>query len=93
MKGTPLCSPNRCRCSGKRADSDQSNLLAKYAAAVGKISLGKYSDAIDKLEDISDKATALADAPKAKLDDATAINEAVSAAIWCVGELPPLEEE
>ncbi len=69
----------------KNADMDESNLLAKLEAAGAKVALDKYSDAVDKLEDISDKATALANAPKAKLDDATGINGAVAAAIACVG--------
>lgn len=63
---------------------DQSNLLVKLDAANAKITLLKYSDAVDKLVDISDAATALANAAKPKLDDATEINHAVSAAITCV---------
>jgi len=58
------------------------------AISIRKVSLGKYSDAVDKLEDISDKATQLAIAtPKSKLDDATAINIAVTDAIGCVAAL------
>lgn len=72
---------------GKKAGTDESNLDAKLDAAAAKIALQKYSDAIDKLENISDTATALAGAPKPKLDDATGINSAVSAAITCVGGL------
>jgi len=72
---------------GNRAEMDRTNMLAKLDAADAKVDLGKFSDAIDKLMDISDKATALADAPKAKLDDASGINTAVSAAIACVGKL------
>lgn len=68
---------------------DQSNLLAKLRAADAKVDLGKYSDAIDKLTDISDKATALANAKKQKLDpeDAVVINDAVGVAIACGGAL------
>jgi len=73
--------------SGNRAATNQSNLLAKLEAADAKIGLGKNDGAIDKLMDISDKATAWAGARKAKLDDATDINNAVANAIACVGGL------
>ena len=72
---------------GRRAEMDETNLLAKVEAAESKVALDKYSDAIDKLLDVSDTATALADAPKPKLDDATGINNAVTVAIDCVGSL------
>jgi len=72
---------------GRKAVTDESNLVAKLDAAAAKIALQKYSDAIDKLENISDTATALAGATKPKLEDATGINSAVSAAITCVGGL------
>ncbi|HJV26570.1 MAG TPA: hypothetical protein VJ673_12855 [Aromatoleum sp.] len=72
---------------GKNASGDQGNLLAKLDAAAAKILLQKYADAIDKLEDVSNTATALAGASKPKLDDATAINSSVRAAIGCVGSL------
>jgi hypothetical protein len=72
---------------GNKATTEESNLLAKLEAAHAKILLGKFSDAVDKLQDISDRATALADAPKPKLEDATGINGAVVDAIACVGAL------
>ncbi len=72
---------------GQNAATDQSNLLAKLEAAGAKVRDSKFSDAVDKLDDLSDKATALAGAPKPKLADATAINMAVVAAINCVGKL------
>ena len=72
---------------GQRATTDQSNLLAKLEAAEAKVQLGKFSDAVDKLTDISDKATELANASKPKLADATGINSAVASAIACVGRL------
>ncbi len=72
---------------GRKATTDQSNLLAKLDAANAKISQAKYGDAIDKLMDISDTATALAGATKPKLEDATTINNAVAAAVSCVGLL------
>lgn len=72
---------------GPRANTDKSNLLAKLDAADAKVDLGKFSDAVDKLGEISDKATELANAPKPKLADATGINTAVSDAIACVGRL------
>ena len=75
---------------GKRAATSESNLQAKLEAADAKVSLDKFSDAVDKLMNISDTATALADAPKAKLEDATDINDAVSAAIICVGNVGAL---
>ena len=71
---------------GRKADMDKSNMLAKYDAAKAKLGFYKFSDAIDKLLDTSDKATALATAGKPKLVDSTAITESVSAAIQCVGE-------
>ena len=74
---------------GRRADSNQSNLQAKLDAADAKVGLEKFSDAVDKLMEISDKATALANAPKPKLESAVGINQAASAAIVCVGALPP----
>ena len=72
---------------GKNASTDQSNLLAKLEAAAAKVGLNKYDDAVDKLQNISDTATALADAPKQKLEDASGINGAVVTAIGCVGGL------
>jgi hypothetical protein len=72
---------------GQRADTDQSNLLAKLEAADAKVDFGKFPDAVDKLVEISDKATELAGAPKPKLADASGINAAVTAAIGCVGKL------
>ena len=72
---------------GQNASTDRSNLLAKLEAANAKVAARKFSDAVDKLDEISDKATALAGAPKPKLADATAINTAVAAAIACVGGL------
>ena len=73
--------------TGKRAATDESNLLTKLAAAEAKVSFDKFSDAIDKLDQISEKATDLANAQKSKLDDATAINNAVTDAIGCVAAL------
>ena len=73
--------------SGKKATSNMSNLVMKLEAADAKLTLHKFGDAIDKLYDISEKATAWADAPKAKLDDATAINYAVADAMTCIGSL------
>jgi hypothetical protein len=73
--------------SGRKATSNVSNLSMKLDAADAKLSLHKFDGAVDKLYDISEKATAWADAPKAKLDDATAINYAVADAISCIGSL------
>jgi thioredoxin-like negative regulator of GroEL len=70
-----------------RAAMDETNMEAKLAAAEAKVAQDKYSDAIDKLLNISDKATALANAGKPKLDDAAGINSAVTAAITCIGLL------
>jgi hypothetical protein len=72
---------------GKRAENTRSNLLTKLEAANAKITLLKYSDAVDKLGDISDEATKLAGAVKQKLSDATAINAAVASSISCTGAL------
>ena len=73
--------------TGKRADSDRSNLLTKLTAAEAKISQDKFSDAIDKFDNISDKATDMANAPKSKLESAYDINNAVTDALECVGPL------
>jgi hypothetical protein len=70
---------------GRKAETDQDNMLAKLEAAYIKIGAGKFVDAADKLLDISDKATALATARKPKLEDATGINEAVIEALVCLG--------
>jgi len=72
---------------GRNADMDRTNMLAKLDAAAEKVDLEKFADAIEKLLDISDKAAALANAPKPKLEDVTGIITAVSAAIVCVGGL------
>ena len=69
---------------GNNADRDKANLLAKLQAAADKIGAGKFDGAISKLENISSKATALANAPKPKLDDASSITTAVDAAIVCI---------
>lgn len=66
---------------------NKANLMTKLTAADAKINLGKFEGAIDKLEDISGKATAWAGANKPKLDDAAAITAAVTNAITCVGGL------
>jgi hypothetical protein len=68
----------------RKADSNRSNLFVKLAAAEAKLDCGKPADAIDKLEDISDKATAWAGAPKPKLENATGINGAVGEALLCL---------
>jgi len=72
---------------GKRAYNDQTNMLIKAEAAISKLKAYKFDDAIDKLVDISDKANALADAPKTKLADATAINNAVGDAVVCINDI------
>ena len=93
---TGLCSPqlnavelsiNSANFIGIHATTDRSNLLTKLDAANAKISLLKYNDAIDKLMEISDTATALATAIKPKLEDATGINNSVAQAVSCVGLL------
>ena len=72
---------------GTKATTDESNMLAKLAAAQAKVDLNKYSDAVDKLQNISDTATTLANAPRPKLVDASGINGAVATAIGCVAAL------
>ena len=66
---------------GKNASTAESNLRAKLEAAAAKVGLRKYDDAVDKLHNISDTATALADASKHKLEGVSRINEAVVTAI------------
>lgn len=75
--------------TGRRASSDESNLLTKLDAACAKINHDKYTDTEDKLMEISDKATTLADPTrgKSKLDDATDINTTASDTIVCVSGL------
>jgi len=75
------------RKKGADAETNRSNLLAKLDDARAKVGLHKWSDAIDKLTDISDKATLWTDADKQKLEDASEINYAVSAGINCIGNL------
>ena len=72
---------------GKRGENDRLNLLIKAEAAIAKVGAYKFDDAIDKLVEISDKAIELESAPKAKLDDSSAINEAVGASVVCVNDL------
>jgi hypothetical protein len=62
--------------NGRNGEMNKSRMLAKYDAAVSKLKLYKFSDAIDKLDDIAEKATVLS----------TAITKSVSAAIQCAGE-------
>jgi hypothetical protein len=71
---------------GKNATTDQSNLRVKLAGADVKLLEQKPGDATDKLVEIADKATTLADAAKPKLADAgaKAINDGASYAIQCV---------
>lgn len=69
---------------GRNATSDQSNLLSKLQFAYSKATQQKWGDAMQKLQDISDAATALAGAAKPKLDDATGINNAVTVATACM---------
>ncbi|MGE5337732.1 MAG: hypothetical protein ACM3PU_07880 [Gemmatimonadota bacterium] len=69
---------------GRNATSDQSNLLSKLQFAYSKATQQKWGDAMQKLQDISDTATALAGAAKPKLDDATGINNAVTVATACM---------
>lgn len=73
---------------GAKASTDQTNLLAKLGAAQAKATEEppKFGDAIDKLQDISDTASALANATKPKLQDATAINTAVIDTMRCLAE-------
>ena len=64
--------------------NDQVNLQIKLTAAASKASVRKWEDAISKLEDISNTATALADAAKPKLNSAVGINTAVGDAQTCM---------
>jgi len=77
------------RFTGMNAEMDQTRMLAKLDAADAKVDQEKYSDAIDKLDEIASKADELATAPKSKLNgnDATIIIEKVAYAIGCVGSL------
>jgi hypothetical protein len=72
---------------GRKASTDEANMLMKLEAAKSKVIATKYDDAIGKLSDISDKATAMADAPKPKLADAGGINTALLDAARCINGL------
>jgi hypothetical protein len=72
---------------GNKAETDRTNFLAKPDEAQAKIYLKKNSDLIIKLGNISDTSTVLANAPKPKLDDASAINYTVLSATDCVSAL------
>jgi hypothetical protein len=72
---------------GKRADRSESSLREKLQAAIAKIKDEKFSDAIGKLIDISEKADALASAKKPKLKDDMGISVAVLAATVCINGL------
>jgi len=73
--------------TGKNATRDEENMLLKVEEAESKIKVEKYDDAVGKLIDISDKANALADSPKQKLEDASGINAAVLEAAVCINSL------
>ncbi|HEX6362254.1 MAG TPA: hypothetical protein VFZ93_04830 [Albitalea sp.] len=68
-------------------ERDRTNLQSKLATANSKTlaqPTPKWDDANTKLEDISNTATALANAAKPKLNDGGAINSAVLAAQACI---------
>jgi len=76
--------------TGKRDASDRTSLEVKLASAKVKVDRDKIDNAIEKLDAISDKASDWADSfitRKTKLEDASDINTAVTAAIMCVGAL------
>lgn len=81
-----LDSPNP-RKKGADSETNRSNLLTKLEDARTKVAFEKYERAIDKLMDISDKATEWTNAAKQKLEDASGINYAVADAMVCVGNL------
>lgn len=64
---------------------DQSNMLLKLAEAANKSRVKKWADAGTKLQDIADKADALAGAAKPKLVSADGITAAAGFAQECVG--------
>lgn len=64
--------------------ADRDNLLVKLANANIKTTQNKTADAVDKLTDISDAASALAGAAKPKLVSADAINASVLSAVNCL---------
>jgi hypothetical protein len=75
---------------GKRPLMSESSLEVKLESAIAKVSHDKFDDAVEKLEELSDKATGWADpliTRKVKLEDATGINDAVALAIICVASL------
>lgn len=73
--------------TGRNAEKDRMGMDAKAEAARVKMAEMKFGDAIDKLDDLIEKADALESAPKAKLVDATDIVEAAAEAIYCVSDL------
>jgi len=75
--------------SGRQAPRDEGKMLLKVQEAIAKVNATKYSDAIEKLGDISEKANALADpdSGKKKLEDASGINDAIYDAAVCINSL------
>jgi hypothetical protein len=71
--------------SAKNAKWNKSALVVKLDSAEAKVADGKFGEAIDYLQQLSDKATEWADfTPKPKLEDAYGINASVSAAMGCL---------
>ena len=66
---------------------DQVNMLAKAEFAISKLGAGKFEDAVDKLEDISEKANKLAEARKPKLIGVGAIDSEIETAAECINGL------
>jgi hypothetical protein len=62
----------------------QASLMSKLSSANDKTKARKWGDAIAKLDDLSDSATAMAGAAKPKLRSADGINAAVVAATNCL---------
>jgi hypothetical protein len=69
-----------------KGKDDQAQMFLKVQEAISKLREEKYDDAIGKLVDIADKAAALADSPKQKLADDTAIQSTIYNAMVCIND-------
>lgn len=72
---------------GQNAAKDEAGLLAKLSAAEQKVGVGKFADAIAKLEEFSAKVRTLADSGKLDQADAAVLAEGAQAAIACIKSL------
>jgi FIMAH domain-containing protein len=73
--------------TGKNAATDQANLVAKLDAASAKLAEGKFTDAVQKLQDFEAKVQQFIDAGKVAPDAGAALISSAEAVITCVNNL------